>query len=457
MLDAMRGVRPASPWLLAWLSLAAAAAALAQEPRDRVPAEPMSFRGAQWLEREEREREEQPDTVLDALRLQPGDVVADIGSGSGYFARRMARRVLPGGTVYCQDIQSEMLEIMKQIADAERVTGITPLLGTPADPKLPAGEIDWILLADVYHEMSAPGPMLARMREALAPGGKVALLEYRAEDGTGDHIRADHTMSVRQVLAEWKAGGFELVDLLEFMPAQHLFVLRARPAGRVSPDALQDYDLLDAVERGLIETEAVGSGAERVTVRIRRTAARRLVITAPAGLYFRSDGQARDMIARRDAAVVLSRDGWHEWTVRAVGLQRDRRPASARDVRDPAARKRAGAAPAHAGRAGRHVHGVRLTGAVCAAGPRGRAGRRLDRSGESRLRRARADRWHRAHTRAVRRRLRPGVLRSGRHRRRDQTCLGTARADFRCAPRSGAAGLVPAQERPRAGASLDSS
>jgi len=124
-----------------------------------------------------------------------------------FSPRRMARRVLPGGTVYCQDIQSEMLEIMKQIADAERVTGITPLLGTPADPKLPAGEIDWILLADVYHEMSAPGPMLARMREALAPGGKVALLEYRAEDGTGDHIRADHTMSVRQVLAEWKEGG----------------------------------------------------------------------------------------------------------------------------------------------------------------------------------------------------------------------------------------------------------
>ena len=336
-----------------------AAPALAQNERaarHRVPAEFMSYLGADWLERPERIEQEQPERVLDAMGLRPGDVVADVGCGSGYYARRMARRVLPGGTVYCEDIQPEMLEIMRQRAADDGVTGIEAVLGTPTDPQLPSGAVDWVIIADVYHEMSDPEPMLAGIRRALSPRGRVALIEYRVEDGTGDQIKADHTMSVRQVLMEWQAAGFELVALHDFLPSQHLFFFRAADnraegvaaAGRAAAgvaaasDAaggavLADHDLVDAIDSGLVEVEARGAGAEAVTLRIRRTGNDPLVITSPVATYFDAE-DARDMIARRDGWLVLGDDGWHEWALRAVGRQRDMNPPSPGDrlaVRPP--------------------------------------------------------------------------------------------------------------------------
>ena len=326
--------------------------------RHRVPAEFMSYLGADWLERPERVEQEQPERVLDVMGLKPGDVVADVGCGSGYYARRMARRVHPAGTVYCEDIQPEMLDIMRQRAADEGVTGIEAVLGTPTDPKLPAGTVDWIIIADVYHEMSDPEPMLAGILRSLSPRGRVALLEYRVEDGTGDQIKADHTMSVRQVLMEWQAAGFELVALHDFLPSQHLFFFRAAgsgtqggaPAGSVAEgvaagsDAgrgavLADHDLVDAIDSGLVEVEARGAGAEAVTLRVRRTGEDPIVITSPVATYFDAE-DARDMIARRDGWVVLDDDGWHEWTLRAVGRQRDLEPPDASDrlaIRPPSA------------------------------------------------------------------------------------------------------------------------
>ena len=238
--------------------------------RHRVPAAYMSFLGADWLERDERVAEEQPQRVLDAMGLKPGHVVADIGCGSGYYARKIAPLVQPGGRVYCEDIQPEMLEIMQSRAAADGVDGIESILGTSTDPMLPDGELDWVIIADVYHEMSDPAPMLAGILRALAPGGRVALLEYRVEDGTGDAIKADHAMSVRQVLAEWQAAGFELEALHDFLPGQHLFFFR-RSEDASTSRGLSDYDLLDALSDGLIDAKAVGGGDGAVTVKIRRT------------------------------------------------------------------------------------------------------------------------------------------------------------------------------------------
>lgn len=294
-----------------------------RQRRHRVPADYMSFRGAEWLERDGRVEEERPEQVLDAMQLAPGDVVADIGCGSGYYTRRIARRVRPGGTVYCEDIQPEMLALMQTRAREEQLVGIQPVLGTPTDSKLPIGGVDWIFIADVYHEMSDPEAMLASMKRALSPGGRVALLEYRVEDGTGDQIKADHTMSVRQVLDEWQTAGFELVALHEFLPSQHLFFFRV--AGRQPPDAiLVDYDLLEAVDQGLVDLQAHGAGGIAVTLRVRRRADRDMVITAPAATYFKSGRGRRDMVARRDSWIVLSDDEWQEWSVRALGRQRGR-------------------------------------------------------------------------------------------------------------------------------------
>ncbi len=193
----------------------------------RTPARVMSFRSADWLEREDRVAQEEPQRVIATLGVQPGDTVADIGCGTGFFTRRLARAVSPGGEVYAVDVQPEMLAKLQHYATAEGIENIRPILGTDRDPGLPPGEVDWIFLADVYHEMQEPAAMLSALRASLAPEGRVALLEYRAEDDSAAHIHPDHRMTVQQVLSEWEPAGFELEKLHEFLPAQHFFIFKA--------------------------------------------------------------------------------------------------------------------------------------------------------------------------------------------------------------------------------------
>lgn len=195
----------------------------------RQPAPVMSYHGADWLERPKRVEEERPDEVIAAMGLKDGDVAVDLGCGTGFFARRMAKAVAPTGKVYGVDIQPEFLDLLKQYCEKEGVTNVVPVLGEEDDPKLPKGAIDWILLVDVYHEFQHPQAMLAKMRESLKPDGKVALVEYRLLGDTAKHIKLEHRMSVKQVLSEWNPAGFELVDLQESLPSQHLFIFQKDP------------------------------------------------------------------------------------------------------------------------------------------------------------------------------------------------------------------------------------
>jgi len=291
----------------------------------RIPAPFMSYQGAGWLERPEHVAEEMPDAMVAIMGLEDGDVVADIGAGSGFFTRRMARLVAPTGTVYAVDIQPEMLEILQGYVEEEGITGVVPVLGEFDDPKLPEGEIDWILLVDVYHEFGNHEAMLTKMREALKPDGRVALLEYRVEDGTGDHIKGDHRMSVRQVLSEWRPAGFELVELHEFLPSQHLFIFQpTRPDGTAGVEArpvIADYDILEAIDEGHIQVSASAVGPESVDITIRRTRPEPMVITLPVGTYFETPGRASDLIARRDGVIVLLDDGPQTWRVLARNVR----------------------------------------------------------------------------------------------------------------------------------------
>jgi SAM-dependent methyltransferase len=199
-----------------------------REYMGRPIAEVMTYHGAPWLERPDREQEEDTARLLALLPIEPGDRVADLGCGSGYFARRMATRVGAGGAVLCVDIQPEMLAIARRLAGQEGVANLETVLSEVADPKLDPGSIDLILLVDVYHELSDPAAMLAKMHEALAPGGRVALVEYRLEGSSAGHIKLDHRMSVEQVRREWEPAGFELVELIEELPTQHLFLFARR-------------------------------------------------------------------------------------------------------------------------------------------------------------------------------------------------------------------------------------
>jgi predicted methyltransferase len=308
--------------LLGLLLLGAASAATAQEspapPRARAPAAVMSFRGADWLERPQRVQEERPTEVLRVMDLRPGDVVADIGAGSGYFTRRMAPLVAPSGSVYAVDVQPEMLDLLTESVEEAGLTGVIPVLGTADDPVLPEGSIDWMLLVDVYHEFANPSAMLERMRQALKPTGRVALVEYRVEDGSAAQIRAEHRMSVLQVMLEWEAAGFELVELHEFLPSQHLFVLQVSGApGGEARARVAHYDLLEAIAEGRVEVAGAGAGAEGVSLMVRRTSSEDMVITLPVGTYFEAPGDPSDMIARRDGMLLLDEDGARPWSIPA--------------------------------------------------------------------------------------------------------------------------------------------
>jgi ubiquinone/menaquinone biosynthesis C-methylase UbiE len=185
----------------------------------------MGMGGADWLVRSERDTEEAPEQALDAIVLKKGDVVADIGAGVGYFTWRMAERVGPEGMVYASDIQAGMLAQLKKNVAARGLTNVVPLLGTDVDPKLPAGKLDLALLVDVYHEFSQPQKMLARIREALKPSGRMILLEYRKEDPSVP-IRLVHKMTVQEVRAEIEPEGFKFETSLESLPRQHILIFR---------------------------------------------------------------------------------------------------------------------------------------------------------------------------------------------------------------------------------------
>lgn len=205
------------------------------EPPPRKPAEVMSWKGADWLEREGRAELERPEVTVAAMDLHDGDRVADIGAGTGFYSRRLARAVAPSGKVYANDIQPEMLERLKELAAKEGITNIVTVLGTEADLNLPAKTFDWVLLVDVYHELQQPEAMLEKIREALEPDGRVALVEYRLEGSSASHISLEHRMSVEQVTAEWTAGGFVLERTIEDLPSQHLFILTTRRGATATP------------------------------------------------------------------------------------------------------------------------------------------------------------------------------------------------------------------------------
>jgi SAM-dependent methyltransferase len=189
----------------------------------------MGIGGADWLERPEREQEEQPEKALDAIGIREGMTVADIGAGTGYFSFRLAKRVGPSGKVFASDIQPGMLARLEKRVKQEGVRNIEMVLGAEADPKLPAAAIDLALMVDVYHEFSQPQLMLRNIARSLKPDGRLVLLEYRKEDPTVP-IREEHKMSVEQVKRELSAEGFVFDKLLDPLPRQHILIFKRGPA-----------------------------------------------------------------------------------------------------------------------------------------------------------------------------------------------------------------------------------
>ncbi len=189
----------------------------------REIAQVMGHAGSSWLERPERQAEERPDLLLSALKIKPGDKVADIGAGTGYHTRRMGELVGPGGTVFAVDIEPEMIESLKAGALAIGLHNVKPILGTLRSPRLPPDSLDLVLMVDVYHELEFPFEMLQEICRSLKPGGRVALVEFRGEDPNVP-IKALHKMTEAQARKELEVHPLRWVETIRTLPWQHLII-----------------------------------------------------------------------------------------------------------------------------------------------------------------------------------------------------------------------------------------
>jgi len=214
--------------LLTALVLAIAAAVAAQQTgthplSGRRYALTMGVEGAEWLDRAERDNEEDPDHAIDVLKITKGSTVADIGAGSGYMTVKLAKKVGPDGKVFANDIQPGMLELLTRRVQKSKITNVSTVLGTQDDPRLPLDAIDLVLMVDVYHELSQPQLMLRHIKASLKPTGRLVLLEYRKED-PNIPIKPEHKMSVAEAKLEVEAEGFKLTKTNEDLPRQHILI-----------------------------------------------------------------------------------------------------------------------------------------------------------------------------------------------------------------------------------------
>jgi ubiquinone/menaquinone biosynthesis C-methylase UbiE len=186
-------------------------------------AQTMGAEGADWLDRAERDVEEEPDRAIDVLKIEKGSTVADIGAGSGYMTVKLAKKVGPQGRVYANDIQPAMLELLNKRITKSKIGNVSVVLGMQDDPRLPVETLDLVLMVDVYHELSQPQLMLRHIRASLKPGGRLVLLEYRKEDPSIP-IKPEHKMSVADAKLEVEAEGFKLTKTNEDLPRQHILM-----------------------------------------------------------------------------------------------------------------------------------------------------------------------------------------------------------------------------------------
>jgi len=192
----------------------------------REIAKVMGHPAINWLERGNREDEESPSLALQLMDLQPDEVIADIGAGSGYYSFRLAK-LIPEGQVIAVDIQAEMIDYLNQQKQSQGVMNVTAHQSEIDHTCLDPESIDSALMVDAYHEFSHPHEMLRSLHEALRPGGRIILLEYRAEDPTVP-IKPLHKMTEAQVKRELAASGFTWENTYHDLPWQHLMIFRKR-------------------------------------------------------------------------------------------------------------------------------------------------------------------------------------------------------------------------------------
>lgn len=182
----------------------------------------MGYLGMQWLNRSEREEEENTSVLLKNMDISANDVIADIGAGSGYHVFKLAR-LTQEGLIYAVDIQDEMLAEMQRVKTLNNIKNVELVKGDEFGVHLPVNSVDKVLMVDVYHEFSFPKEMILSIKNALKPNGKIFLVEYRGEDKKVP-IKKLHKMTEKQAVKEMNAVGFRLKKNIDNLPWQHCMV-----------------------------------------------------------------------------------------------------------------------------------------------------------------------------------------------------------------------------------------
>ncbi len=188
----------------------------------------MGHQAADWLERANRDEEEHTEKLVEQLKVKPGDVVADIGAGTGYYSRRLAKLAGDKGAILAVDIQPEMLDLLTNKMAESKITNVKPILGTIQDPKLPPAAVDLVLMVDVYHEFDHPFEMMEAICTSLKPGGRVAFVEFRGEDPKVP-IKEVHKMTEAQVKKEMSVHPLTWVETIGVLPRQHIIIFKRVP------------------------------------------------------------------------------------------------------------------------------------------------------------------------------------------------------------------------------------
>ena len=196
------------------------------EYKGREIARTMHWQGAPWLMRKLREEEEKTSEMINELKLKPGISVADIGSGNGYHTLMMAKIIGEKGQAYAVDIQPEMLIMLEERAKKVGMENIKLIENRFWDADLPEKSVDFVLMADVYHEFSHPQQMLSSIKKSLKENGVVCLLEFKSEDPKVP-IKPEHKMSKAQVIKEMSSNGFVLSRSYDKLPWQHLLFFKS--------------------------------------------------------------------------------------------------------------------------------------------------------------------------------------------------------------------------------------
>jgi ubiquinone/menaquinone biosynthesis C-methylase UbiE len=220
---------PGCLWLfLLAAPIAAGEATPAATPSDRATASHSFADVAYWskiFDDPKRDAWQKPRELVAALGLAPGQTVADLGAGSGYFSRYLAERVGPGGTVLAVDIEPTLVTHLRERAVREGNANVVPILASPDNPRLPNAGVDLILIVDTFHHFDHRTQYLPQLRRALRAGGRIGIVDWKSGE-LPEGPPPDHKLARERVIEEMRAAGFALAEEHDLLPYHYFLIFR---------------------------------------------------------------------------------------------------------------------------------------------------------------------------------------------------------------------------------------